>query len=86
MVGLMQKLLFDLAESSAGVEATREVRRRAAVPQDKEYHINEVYDDAEWRRLFAATCEVLSLTPEQAEEACCAKSGDPECEIRVRWS
>ena len=69
MVGLVQKLLFDLIESSAGEDAVREVRRRAEVPQDKEFHINEVYDDEEWRRIFAATGDVLNLTQEQAEEA-----------------
>ena len=69
MVGLVQKLLLDLVDSSAGAEAVCEVRRRADVPQDKEFHINEVYDNAEWRRLFAATCDVLNLTQAQAEEA-----------------
>lgn len=68
MVGLIQKLLFELIESSAGADAGREVRRRAEVPQDKEFHINEVYDDDEWRRIFAATCDVLNLPQEQAEE------------------
>ncbi len=69
MVGLIQKLLFDMIESSGGADAAREVRRRAEVPQDKQFHINEVYDDAEWRRLFSATLDVLNLTQEQAEEA-----------------
>ena len=69
MVGLVQKLLFDMIESSAGEDAACEVRRRAEVPQDKVFHINVVYDDAEWRRLFAATLDVLNLTQEQAEEA-----------------
>ena len=68
MVGLVQKLLLDLIESSAGADAAREVRRRADVPQDKEFHINEVYDDEEWRRIFRATCDVLNLTQAQAEE------------------
>ena len=69
MVGLVQKLLFDMIESSAGEDAACEVRRRAEIPQDKVFHINVVYDDAEWRRLFAATLDVLNLTQEQAEEA-----------------
>jgi len=75
MVGLVQKLLFDLIESSAGADAACEVRRRADVPQDKEFHINEVYDDVEWRRLFSATLDVLNLTQEQAEEADAAAAG-----------
>lgn len=68
MVGLVQKLLFDLIEASAGREALSEVKHRAQVPEDKVFHIGEVYDDDEWRRLFTATCEVLNITPEQAEE------------------
>lgn len=68
MVGLIQKLLLDLVESARGAETVREVKRRAGVPEEKEFRIDEVYDDAEWRRLLGATCEVLNLTPERAEE------------------
>ena len=81
MVGLIQKLLFDMIDSSAGADASREVRRRAEVPQDKEFHINEVYDDAEWRRIFAATLDVLNLTQPQAEEAY-ADFFFQDCQIR----
>ena len=52
MVGLMQKLLFDLLESTAGADAVVEVRRRAGVPEDKEFRIDEDYGDEEWRRLL----------------------------------
>ncbi len=69
MVGLIQKLLMDFVEVSAGPEAVAEVKRRAEVPIDKVFRMDEVYDDAEWRRLLGATCAVLDLTPEQAEEA-----------------
>ena len=69
MVGLIQKLLMDLIEESAGAEASAEVKRRADVPADRVFRMDEFYDDEEWRRLFAATCEVLNITPEQAEEA-----------------
>ena len=69
MVGLIQKILLDLVESSAGADAVLEVKRRADVPEDKTFRMDEAYDDAEWRRLFAATCEVLNVTQEQAEEA-----------------
>lgn len=68
MVGLMQKLLLDMVESREGADALCEVRRRAQVPQDKEYHINEVYDDEEWQCLFAASFDVLHLTQEQMEK------------------
>ncbi len=69
MVGLVQKLLMDLIEESAGAEAVAEVKRRAEVPADREFRMDEVYDDVEWRRLLAATCAVLDITAEQAEEA-----------------
>lgn len=67
MVGLIQVVLFDLIEAKAGPDAVREVRRRAEVPQDRVFRIDEAYDDDEWRRLFAAACTVLGVTPEQAE-------------------
>lgn len=69
MVGLIQKLLFDLVESAGGTEAAVDVKRRADVPEDKEFRMDEAYDDEEWRRLLAATCDVLNVTQEQAEEA-----------------
>lgn len=69
MVGLIQKILLDLVESAGGQEAVAEVKRRSGVPLDKEYNMNEVYDDGEWQRLLAATCDVLQLSREQAIEA-----------------
>lgn len=69
MVGLIHKILFGFLESTEEPEVAHEIRRRAGVPLDKEFHINEVYDDCEWQRLFAATIEVLDITQEQAEEA-----------------
>ncbi|MFQ5426307.1 MAG: heme NO-binding domain-containing protein [Gaiellales bacterium] len=68
MVGLAHRILFDLIQTSAGADAVAEVKRRAGVPEDRYYRLDQAYDDAEWRRLFAATCEVLGTTPEQAEE------------------
>ena len=67
MVGLIPKLLLDLVEAEADEDAVAEVKRRARVPQDMIYRLDRAYDDEEWRRLLAATCEVLQLTPEQAE-------------------
>lgn len=69
MVGLIQKLLLGLIEESAGANAVAEVKRRADVPADRIFRMDEVYDDAEWRRMFGATCAVLDITAEQAEEA-----------------
>ncbi|HUU85280.1 MAG TPA: heme NO-binding domain-containing protein [Phycisphaerae bacterium] len=69
MVGLIQKTLFDLIESAASASAVAEVKRRAGVPEDKMFRMDEVHDDNEWRRLLAAACEVLNITQEQAEAA-----------------
>ncbi|MCH8315844.1 MAG: heme NO-binding domain-containing protein [Planctomycetes bacterium] len=69
MVGLIHKLLFDLIEEMADKEKVLEVKRKAGVDEDKAFRMDEVYDDDEWQRLFAATCTVLGVTQEQAEEA-----------------
>ena len=68
MVGLIHKLLFDLIEEMAGMEKVLEVKRMAGVEEDKAFRMDEVYDDDEWQRLFSATCEVLGVTQDQAEE------------------
>jgi hypothetical protein len=91
MVGLIHRGLLSLVESAAGSDAVPEVRRRADVPENKQFRIDEAYDDAEWQRLLAAACQVLSVTQGQAEQATpeetrCLKKGDPECEIHIRWA
>ncbi|NOT00486.1 MAG: hypothetical protein HOP29_07645 [Phycisphaerales bacterium] len=69
MIGLIHVLLFDLIEAKAGPDGVREVKRRAEVPADRQFRIDQPYDDEEWRRLFTATGTVLGVTPEQAEVA-----------------
>ena len=69
MIGLIHKILFDLVHSIGGDEAVNKVKLAALVPLETEYQLNAVYDDAEWRRLVGATCEVLGITPDQAEAA-----------------
>jgi hypothetical protein len=68
MLGLIPKVLLELVASSAGAEAVAEVRRRAAVSPDKHFGLGELYDDAEWQRIFNAVCEVLNISPAQAEQ------------------
>lgn len=68
MVGLIHKLLFDFLEETAGPAVVLEVKRKAGVDEAKAFRMDEVYDDAEWRRLFSATCAVLGVTQDQAEE------------------
>jgi predicted hydrocarbon binding protein len=69
MVGLIHRTLFSLVESAAGNDAVVEVQRRAGVPRDKVFRMDQAYDDAEWQRLLAAACEVLGVTQPQAEQA-----------------
>jgi hypothetical protein len=69
MIGLIQKLLFDLVEERAGPEAVNEVKRAAGVDEDKIFRIGEVYPDEEWQRLLAATCNALQMTEEQTMSA-----------------
>ncbi|MEE8156425.1 MAG: heme NO-binding domain-containing protein [Phycisphaerales bacterium] len=68
MVGLIHKILVDLMEDMAGQEKVLEVKRRAGIDDGKVFRMNEAYDD-EWQRLFSATCAVLRVTQDQAEEA-----------------
>ena len=69
MIGLIQKILFDLVQERAGHEAVSELKRRAGVPEGKIFRIGEVYSDEEWQRLLSAACAVLHMNEEQAMEA-----------------
>lgn len=69
MVGLIQKILFDLIDETAGPGAIAEVRRRANVPLDKVFRIGEVYSDQECQRLFDSAREVLELSEQEVEAA-----------------
>ena len=69
MVGLIQKLLLNMVEESAGADAVVEIKRLAEIPLNREFHLNEVYCDEEFRRLFRATCDLLKISQEEAEIA-----------------
>jgi hypothetical protein len=69
MIGLIQRVLFDLVEEKGGRRAVEKVKERAGVPADKIFRIGEVYPDDEWLRLLAATCEVLGVSETEAMEA-----------------
>lgn len=72
MIGLVHTILFDLIERQAGASGVATVRARAGVPADRDYRLNAAYDDAEWHRLLAATCSLLAISPDTAEEALAA--------------
>lgn len=69
MVGLIQKLMLNLIAEQGGEEAMLEVKRRAGVPADKVFRMNEVYDDGEFRDMRDAAIEVLGLGAEELELA-----------------
>ena len=69
MLGLIQKVLFDLIESVGGEDANIKIRQLADVPLDKVFNIGADYSDQEWQRLFAATLEILNISAEEANEA-----------------
>lgn len=82
MIGYIHRLLFALIESTGGVEALVEIKLHAGVPEDRYFAMNRVYCDEEWQRLLGATCEVLGLSQDEAEEA----FADYFCkEALVRW-
>ncbi len=58
-----------MVESAGGPGAVAEVRRRAGLDADCDFRMDAAYDDGQWRRLLAASCEVLSVSPDEAELA-----------------
>lgn len=69
MVGLIHRILLDMIDRQAGAPATADIRRVAGVDAGRDFRIDENYDNAEFLRLFASTCERLGLTQAQAESA-----------------
>lgn len=69
MVGLIQKVLFDLIGEVAGPAAVAEVRRLAGIPEDLRFRLDTVYPDDEWQRLLAATGQVLGKSQDELEVA-----------------
>lgn len=67
MVGLIQKILFDMIREIGGEQGLLEVKRLANVPLDKEFQINLVYSDEEWQRLLDAATQLLNVTREEVD-------------------
>lgn len=68
MVGLMQKLLFNLIRNMAGEETLAQIKQQAGLPPTKEYQINNVYSDEEWRGLLKVTFNVLGMSIERGNK------------------
>jgi hypothetical protein len=65
MIGLIHVVLFDLLHELGGDALAKDVRARAEVPEARTFRINQVYDDAEWRRIYAAALDALDLDEER---------------------
>jgi len=85
MVGLIQKILFDMIIAVGGQKALTEVKRLAGVPEDREFQINLVYSDEEWQRLFAAALKVLNITKEQAYDVYAGYFGEDAAKRFPTW-
>src|SRR5688572_9299891 len=57
-----------MVEGEAGPDAVVAVKRQAGVPEDRTFRLDTVYPDAEWKLLFAAACDVLKVSRQQAIE------------------
>lgn len=69
MVGVIQKVLLDLALLRGGPQAVSRIYLAAGIPEDRRFRIDTVYPDDEWQRMLAAACDVLELSPEALETA-----------------
>ncbi|APZ44200.1 heme NO-binding domain-containing protein [Acidihalobacter ferrooxydans] len=68
MIGLIQKLLLDMARERAGDDAVMEIKRRTGLPPDFNYRIDTDYDNTEAQRLLDNACAVLGISQDQAFE------------------
>lgn len=67
MIGLIQKILFNMIQDMKGEEGLEELKKRANVPLDKTFQINNIYSDEEWQRLFTTAQSILNLNQEEVE-------------------
>lgn len=66
MVGLIQKLLCDMILIAADAATLEKIKQDAGIESDRVFHLNQVYSDEEWQRLFASTLKIMNLTEDQA--------------------
>lgn len=85
MVGLIQKVLHDLALQRGGAQAVARIYEAAGVPPDRNFRIDTVYPDDEWQRLLVAACEVLQLGPEAFENAYAEQFGSDALRRWPAW-
>lgn len=68
VVGLIQNILMNMIKGISDEQKLAEIKKLAGVPLDKEFQINMVYSDEEWKRLYQSTLKILNVSAEQADE------------------
>lgn len=85
MVGVIQKVLIDLALREGGPQAVDRIYQAAGIPMDRRFRIDTVYPDDEWQRMLAAACEVLQMTPPAFEAAYAEQFGRDALQRWPAW-
>ena len=65
MIGIIQKVLLDLLEEPGGKPLLGAVLKRAEVPEDVTYRIDQNYSDDEFHRLLKASSDETGLSEDE---------------------
>jgi predicted hydrocarbon binding protein len=82
MVGLIQKVLLDLALKHGGPQAVARICQQAGIPEERRFRLDTVYSDEEWGRLLGAAVDVLEMPPEAVLDAYAEQFGR---DALARW-
>jgi hypothetical protein len=61
MIGIIQKVLLDLLHETGGASLVTDVLKRAEVPEDVTFRIDQNYSDEEFHRLLQASGQATGL-------------------------
>lgn len=75
MIGVMHEILFGFVKRNFGEAGLTELRRRAQI-EGKEFRLDTIYDDAEWRRIVGTAIEMAGGDPIAAEKALARYAGE----------
>lgn len=67
MIGVINRLLFDFLDTRWGREVSDQVKARAGVPVDTQYHMDKYYEEADWQHLFKSAIDVTGTDAETFE-------------------
>lgn len=66
MIGLIQKVLFDMIEDQAGASALQEFKQRVGLSPEFVFRIDTDYDDAQMHELLQEACKLLQVDADTA--------------------